>query len=252
LLGLVIAYVGLLLTLFEVVFEPWLLRRDYRIQIALFGVLISGSVAFTVAYVPVPYSPVFTVMDWGPGFVDANGMVGNVVWKPEYHELRIQIQNPSDMDYTDVTVWVRTDLFIAHVAWMGGGGCVDGTVQRSLQFGPTVVRGPGGTAQQTNAEGPTNVEVPGVLPGVPGYSVRSFGSYSPVWDIHCPTLRRHDYVDVALAVVNLENKSFDVLPPKVPQWVRAYFKYDTVWRRHVGPQIERPVIPLTDFPGIRP
>jgi hypothetical protein len=245
LLGVTLVYVGFIIAFCELIWDPLVFRLNDRLQIALFCVVIFFCTIFTLQYLSVPIPPDFGVMDYGSGFVDDSGKVGDVPWKNDYHDVRISIGNNSNQDYTDISVWVSTDPNIAHVGRFDK--CLDGSVGPAYHFGPTVVRGPDGTVIQSNAEGPTHIP----FPGAPGYFASSFGSYSPIWKIHCDKIKRHDSIDFVIAVVHLEKKTYNLLPPQKPSWVEAYFEYESMGYRHKGLRIRKPVVALTDLPGLK-
>jgi hypothetical protein len=163
-------------------------------------------------------------MDWGSGMPDENGKIGDIKWKNDYHEIRMSLNNHGDDDYNNVRISVDTDLNIAHVARFGK--CLDGSVEPGIQFGPMEVGGPGGVARQTNPEGPVHIPVP----GVPGQTMNSFGSYAPTWAIQCDKIRAKDSIPLSLAVVHLD-KGFNLLPPQKPSWVRLSITYESMGHR---------------------
>jgi hypothetical protein len=80
-------------------------------------------------------------------------------------------------------------------------------------------------AEQRNAEGPLHFPLPG------GGMFSLFGSYCPVWKIQCDKIRKHDSTEFVLAVVNLEKKTFNLLPPKKPSWVEVDIEYESKGHR---------------------
>ena len=239
--GITIAYLGFILALAEVIFEPLLLVRPFQIQIGLLGIVLLFCTIFTLIFVIIEAPLDVSVMDFGPGAVDENGRIGDVLWKSEYHDVRVLIANKTDDDYTNASIWVRTDLNIAHVGRLGK--CLDGYVEPAIKLGPAIVRGPNGEiVNQTTGEGPVHIAVP----GMPGYSNVSFGSYSPIWKMHCEKIKSHEAVEFVVAVVHLDKQYF-VLPAQTPKWVDVNVEFHGADQRTRKTKFHLPVISNEDF-----
>lgn len=245
LFGAAVSYVGFVFTICEVIWDPRLLQRnDWQLQVALFAIVVLFSLIFTFHYFSIPFPPQLTVMDYGPGVLDESGKVGDVPWKNDYHELKATVINPSDQDYTDVNVWVSTNLNIAHVVFFHA--CPNASAEPAIKMTPVVVIGPGGSDIQKNSEGP--VKIP--FPGAPGVTAATFGSYAPVWIIHCDKIQKHNGIDFALAIVNLQRITLKVLPQQMPEWVQYNSQFEGMGLKFAGPPVKLGVIAITDtVPG---
>jgi hypothetical protein len=224
-LGVGFIYLTAILLVLDFCFEPEL-KRHPTIKDLLILLIIVASLIFTFKVVLGPAPLEVVALDYGAGTPDEeNGKIGDVRWKSDYHDIRIYVTNRTDDDYTNLIIGVETDLHIAHVGRFGK--CLDGSVEQGIQMGPVVTGSPSGEQIYTNVEGPVNIPVPG------GYTMTSFGSYSPNWKIQCDKIRRNDSIEFLLAVVHLdEEKGFKLLSPQKPAWVAVNIDYESMGHRH--------------------
>jgi hypothetical protein len=93
---------AIVLILMDYEFEPW--ARKHRFA-RVAGVVIAAVLLFTlfryVAFIPAPLeiSSLFV-----GGFYEAGTDVGGVKWQDGYSEVRVDIVNPSDLDYEDLDI----------------------------------------------------------------------------------------------------------------------------------------------------
>jgi hypothetical protein len=114
--GVCPAYAGFAICLAECIWEPWLVRRPYQLQvfgvgiICLFFDLFTIGVAFVRAPLDVSAFGIGPVYNLNPGALD---------WKPFYNELDIVFANQSDMPYENINILVRPDVPVAGIAQIG-------------------------------------------------------------------------------------------------------------------------------------
>jgi hypothetical protein len=223
--GVGFIYSAFIFLLLDFCFEPGLKRYPtIKDLLILLTIVISLIFTFRIVLVSAPLE--VTALDYGAGTPDENGKIGDVSWKPYYHDIRLYVTNRTDDDYTNLVINVETEFHIAHVGRFGK--CLDGSVEQGMKMGPVVTDSPTGEQVHTNVEGPVHIPIPNT-----GLTMTSFGSYSPNWGIKCDKIKRNDMIEFSLAVVHLdEEKGYKLLPPQKPAWVTVKIDYDSMGHRH--------------------
>lgn len=112
--GTMVAYLGFIVCLLEIVYEPVLIPTPYQLQIVLIGIVCSLLAVFTinVAFIPAPivFQPVMAMMDYPEGTVR-----GGIVWRQPFTELELVIGNPTDNNYDDLNLAVKPDFSVAGI-----------------------------------------------------------------------------------------------------------------------------------------
>lgn len=115
LFGVVVAYFGFAICVWECITEPLLLSKADWIQIATFGVILFFLCLFTInAFVRAPIG--IDALELGPVY---NLRPGGLDWKPSFDELDVVFVNKSDMPYEEFNVLIRPDVPVAGIAQIG-------------------------------------------------------------------------------------------------------------------------------------
>jgi len=234
--GVGFTYLALLLLALDFCFEVEL-KNFPKVKRFLILIITVVFIVFTFKVVLASSPLGIQVADYGSGIVDESGKIGDVLWKSNYHDVRVFIDNPTASDYTDLVLWVSTDLYIAHVGRFGK--CLDGSVEPATVISDVMGAGPDGVVrEQSNVEGPIHIPI---TPPILGYDeIFSFGTYAPVWKVQCDKIRKKDSIELLLAVVSMD-KQFNLLKPKKPLWVDFDVEYESLGHRHRQTKIRLPV-----------
>ncbi|MCU1303881.1 MAG: hypothetical protein JWQ87_4165 [Candidatus Sulfotelmatobacter sp.] len=118
--GVIVVYLGLVLSLAECVLEAELLRKPYQLQLCLIGVVVFVFVAFTIGVVsvsaPLRLGAFTNDLDY---LASAAPTPGNIQWSPIYTELDLYVINATDNNYDDVELWVKPNEPVAAIAQSG-------------------------------------------------------------------------------------------------------------------------------------
>ena len=113
--GALIVYLGFVVCLVEVIWEPVLLRRPCQLQVALVAIVFVAIAVFTISIVivdaPLCFSTMATDIKYGE-----HEAPGGIEWIPAFSELDLFIANNTDNDYENINLLVRPDVPIAKIA----------------------------------------------------------------------------------------------------------------------------------------
>jgi len=242
LLGVLVLYVGILVSLGEVVYDPYFRKRPLIIQIVLIAVVLCFFDVFTIYVVagsaPLETSATSSVPKYGPGT-----RIADIEWEDVYSALNFYIKNPSGVDYDDFDAEISTDLVIAKLHQLDGlASCTIASSHPPLGFHVQPMRGdqPLGPADSQN-------EIYAVVPldknGNPIVPVSGGADWS--YRIHCDKIPSHSQSDffAALEVVNpikdgrLPLRLFGT--PAAATWIAVNASFETSGRVRKVPALTR-------------
>lgn len=112
--GIVTIDLGFLFLALDIWYEPDLSEK-WKIKLLVSAIVIGLAVAFTWSTVfeqaPLPVSAIVTDGEYSAGTV-----VSGIDWSPEFTELDVDIQNPTDDAYEDLDVVIRPTSAVAAIA----------------------------------------------------------------------------------------------------------------------------------------
>jgi hypothetical protein len=108
----------------------WMIFRVFRTEERyqrLSGVLITSALYLLILWILLVPAPLDVLLFAEPGNYPEGTNIYGIEWKPNFSELGIVLTNDTDIDYTNLDVYLRTDLMIAN------GGVAPGTNQCSIE-----------------------------------------------------------------------------------------------------------------------
>ena len=117
--GVFLVYVGLAGLLMEVMYDPVLLARSYRIQVVLIWFVLVLFTVFTIA-VPLANYPIH-VLGYIQSLAHQNGdIVDGIPWQSEFTEVKIIVWNETSANYENLDVFIHLDGTAVGAALVSG------------------------------------------------------------------------------------------------------------------------------------
>ena len=111
--GVIFFWVFLVLAAIDILFEPDFRHKNY-LRLILTGIVVAFLFAFNHYFVFVPAPLVVTTYS-GFGNYGKGAQIDGKVWQPEWVDLRVQISNPTDYDYSDMDFPITPDLYLVEI-----------------------------------------------------------------------------------------------------------------------------------------
>jgi hypothetical protein len=111
--GVSLAYFGFVVLFVDLIYEPWVLARSCKLQIALLSSVLVMACWFTVAVVGETFQLDMISTIRGVDY-PAGTHVDGVVWQPELTEIKVVLWNGNKADYEKLDVYVESDVAAIH------------------------------------------------------------------------------------------------------------------------------------------
>jgi len=111
-LGICICYFAFVIALFEIIYEPWILRKPIHFQVGLIVILLFFSDLFTIQIFH--FRDIRTIAQIVEA--EAGSNIAGIKWYEQFSELRVAIHNPDEDRYRDINVIVRPDAWVYDAA----------------------------------------------------------------------------------------------------------------------------------------
>ena len=109
-------YFAFAVLLWELCFEPELIKRPERIQIAGIGILFALVDLFTIGIVAARAPLTLYSYAMRKGNYAAGTVLGGISWDPHFTDLRVAITDPNSDDYSDLDLAVQPDNWVYKAA----------------------------------------------------------------------------------------------------------------------------------------
>jgi len=110
-IGVSFVYLGFFVVALDLWFEPEVSLRLRVIGIAI-AVIMTAAFSWGIVFVPAPL-PIYALMT--DGEYPAGTIISGIPWKPQFTELQVEIKNPTDRAYEDVSLVIRPTEAIAAI-----------------------------------------------------------------------------------------------------------------------------------------
>jgi hypothetical protein len=198
--GIVLAYAGIAWLLLDWWFFSKTLSGRIRL-VGTGGTLVFALVVSWIAFRPAPLEIFSTATDLD--YTDGSDVFG-IKWNDLYSDLRTNITNTSSDQYTDLEIFIRTDLQIRDMAFLGRLQCSH-NVWLPVQISATGLKA-------KDSEGKT-VAVPLNL------------TTGTIFRIFCDKLLPSERIEIVSAIVPIKGKD-----RKKPVWVYTKINYNAYGR----------------------
>ena len=192
--------VSIILILVDYEFEPWVRQRlSARVAGGLIGAAMLFGLFRYVAFVPAPLEISALFVE---GFYEPGADVGGIKWQDNYSEVRVDIVNPSDLDYEDLDISIVPYDESIGVAELGQITRVPGVyfIPHNLNSWVTLTKQQGGFSQTFSSR---------VMPSHLGQRV------------HCDRFAKHNLIEVVVALARLGGNG---KPTPNGLWITAEYK----------------------------
>jgi hypothetical protein len=211
--GIVLIYLSAVVLAIDFLCEKW--DRIWRFGALLIPIGLVGLVslwAFGSAPLEIQFHRHY-------GNFKEGEVIGGIVWKDTYSELRVVVSNPTSNDYQDFDALIATDLWVANT------GLMDAAPTRVLR-----IAGPHATDVRLKGKDER---------GNPIEQLMSRLALTGPHLLHCDKLLKHDTVQAVFALVNASDKPQkpDVTKPesflgpkKLAKWASVNSTYTSLFR----------------------
>jgi hypothetical protein len=240
LVGTICVYASIILIALNFYFAPEFRdSKNSRMWAVIVPMILLVPFTYFWTFRPAPIS--FEALDGGEGTPRGSDPAHDPQWfhQPYWIVKFHLINDKSDEPYTELRFWLGTDLNIAHVE--ADGKCSDAAIRPSTQIGSVTLSANGQTIHPPNEEGPSHTLVPGSPVGPHSQWSHSPGTYQPMWDVQCDRIRAGDDMYVNIFVVNLDNKTYDFLDAKKPNYMHVHLFYRSIGNRQREIQKDIPI-----------
>jgi hypothetical protein len=207
-IGVLAIYVGLAISLFEIVYDPLINKKPLPVLVSALAVVLFLTDWFTIGLVGARPSLNFYSYAMRKGNHSDGTNVNGIIWDSHFTELRVTITNPTGDDYGGLDLAIRPDRFTHEAAILNGpAGC---DLSR-FSGGSTI------NVAAVKASGPTTVTATKVGEAVDVHDTKS-DEYSTVasdtgYRLRCSTFPANYTLQVVFALVAFKPEAMNNFRP---------------------------------------